>query len=243
MPITNLAPKRLGWRLLRRVLTALLRLAVLTALLLFCIHGYVYWGSVGQVYSVADAPSRPVALVLGASVWPNGQPSAVLEDRLRAALELYQAGKVAKILVSGDHGQEHYDEVRVMAKYLEDRGVPAADVFMDHAGFRTLDSMYRAKIVFGIEALLVVSNPFHVPRALFLGEAVGLRVDGVAANYGVRYSAGTRWKNATREIFARILAFADVHILGTEPRFLGPRINIRGDGRLTRDRGPVKLPD
>lgn len=243
MSITSVAHKRRGWRLLRRVGRAALRLAALTTLLLFGIHGYVYWGSAGQVYSVANAPSRPVALVLGASVWRNGQPSPVLEDRLRAALELYQTGKVAKILVSGDHGQEHYDEVRVMANYLEDRGVPAADVFMDHAGFRTLDSMYRAKMVFGIDSLLVVSNPFHVPRALFLGEAVGLRVDGVAADYGVRYSAGTRWRNATREILARILAFADVHILGTEPRFLGPSINIRGDGRLTRDRAPGKLPE
>lgn len=202
---------------------------------LFAVHSYVCWGAARQTHTIADAPVRQAILVLGASVWKNGQPSPILEERLRAALELYRAGKAPKILVSGDHGQEDYDEVAVMARYLQERGVPPSDIFLDHAGFRTLDSMYRAREVFGLDNVLVVSNPFHVPRAVFLGQRAGLQVDGVGANYGVPYSHKTRWRNQVREILARILAFADVYLLGTRPRYLGPQIDIGGDGRVTRD--------
>lgn len=219
----------------RRLLRWGFRLTALTALVLFMIHGYVCWGATDRIHTVADAPVRQAILVLGASVWRNGQPSPMLEDRLRAAVELYRAGKAGKILVSGDHRHADYDEVKVMARYLQKAGVPAVDIFLDHAGFRTLDSMYRAKTVFGLDSVLVVSNPFHVPRAVFLGRCAGLEVDGVAADYGVIYSRGTQWRNTGREVLARILAFADVYILGTGPRFLGPKIDMEGDGRVTRD--------
>lgn len=232
-------PSATGPTLARRLIRWTFRITCLLALVLFAIHGYVYWGASSRIHTVGDAPVRQAILVLGASVWRDGQPSPMLEDRLRAALELYRAGKAGKVLVSGDHGRKDYDEVRVMAGYLEQRGVPAADIFLDHAGFRTLDSMYRARTVFGLDSVLVVSNPFHVPRAVFLGQCAGLQVDGVAADYGVPYSWETRWRNAGREIFARILAFADVYLMGTRPRYpgpqTGPQIDIRGDGRVTRD--------
>jgi vancomycin permeability regulator SanA len=202
---------------------------------LVAVHQYVVWSAADSIYSVADAPSRDVILVLGASVRPGGRPSPMLEERLHAAADLYHAGKGHKVIVSGDHGSKHYDEVHPMARALEARGVPARDIFLDHAGFRTLDSAHRARKVFGVDSMLVVTNPFHVARAVFLARNVGIDAAGVGADYGVHYSTGTHFRHAAREVLARILAFGDVFILGTGPRFLGPPIDWRGDGRLTRN--------
>jgi len=221
---------------LRRYLRWSVRILAAAIFSLLGIHSFVCWGTARYIHPLAEAPHRQAILVLGASVWRNGEPSHILEERLRAALELYRAGRSPKILVSGDHGQENYDEVSVMARYLEDRGVPASDIFMDHAGFRTLDSMYRAREVFGLDNVLVVSNPFHVPRAVFLGRCAGLEVDAVGADYGVPYSQTTIWRNNIREVLARILAFADVYLLRTRPRYLGDPVDMTGDGRVTRGR-------
>lgn len=218
-------------RWLKRAALALLG----CVLLLVSVHQFVYWSGTAHMYAAASVPERPVILVLGASVRPGGRPSDMLADRLQVAAELYHAGKAKKILVSGDHGHRDYDEVRPMAEALQRLGVPAHDVFLDHAGFRTLDSTARAHAVFGAKGAIVVSNPFHVPRAVFLARQFGIDAVGVGAVTGRRYSRGTRWRHGFREALARILAFCDVFVLGTEPRFLGPRIDLLGDGRVTRD--------
>ena len=197
-------------------------------------HQHVVWSASSCIHSVGDAPARDVIVVLGASVHRDGTPSNMLAERLRAAAELYHAGRGRKILVSGDHGRRSYDEVSVMTRELEKAGVPPVDIFLDHFGFRTFDSMYRAREVFGVESALVVSNPFHVARAVFLGRQLGITVDGVAADYGVSYSASTRLANEGREILARVLAWADVFVLGTRPDELGATVDIEGDGRVTR---------
>lgn len=197
-------------------------------------HEWVRLSGLQHSHSLATAPQAEAILVLGASVRPDGRPSTMLAERLRAAAELYRAGKAPKVLVSGDHGSRHYNEVAAMAEDLRARGVPDADIFMDHAGFRTFDSLVRAREVFGLDRVLVVSNPFHVPRAVFLGRSQGMEAFGVGADYGTPYSRRTRWRNQGREFLARLGAFADVYLLGTRPRHLGPRIDIRGDGRVTR---------
>ena len=204
-------------------------------LLALGMHQWVTWSVDGFVCEPEAAPQKDVILVLGASVRPDGTPSDMLADRLATALDLYRSGRAGKILVSGDHGQRDYDEVRVMAEVLEAGGVPARDLFLDHAGFRTLDSAVRARRVFGVESALVVSNPFHVPRAVFLARQAGIDATGVNATPRVRYSRDTRWRHEAREALARVLAFLDVHVLGTEPRYLGDPIDITGDGRVTRD--------
>jgi SanA protein len=170
-------------------------------------------------------------LVLGAGV-RDGAPTPMLEDRLNVALELYRAGRAPKLLLSGDHGQVEYDEVNTMRRYLAEKGVPPEDLFMDHAGFDTYDSLYRAKEVFQTDSLIVVTQAFHLPRALWLGEQLGLQVQGVAAD---RHS----WPELERayrfrEHLARLKAFGEV-LVGQEPRFLGPAIPITGDGRATLD--------
>jgi SanA protein len=171
------------------------------------------------------------ALVLGARVYPNGDVSQILEDRLETALELYRAGRVSRILVSGDHGKSSYDEVNTMRKWLEARGVAPGDVFLDHAGFDTYSSMVRARDVFRARSVIVVTQRFHLPRALYIARALGLEADGAAADR--RLYRGAIWYEA-REVASRTRAFVDV-TSRRAPRHLGPAIPLSGDGLATRD--------
>lgn len=178
-------------------------------------------------------PARDVAIVPGSLVLKGGRPSRVVEDRLEGALALYRTGKVRKVLVSGDHGRTSYDEVNVMADWLFRHGVPETDVFLDHAGFRTLDTMMRAARIFGVHSAVVCSQRFHLPRSLFLAlrsnvDAIGLVVDRNAYPYAMLARA--------REHLAVAKAVLDSYVLRRGPRFWGPEIPIHGDGRVTQDR-------
>jgi SanA protein len=186
----------------------------------------------GRGWTRDPAAARPAqaALVLGAHVEPDGRPSAMLEDRVRAAAALYRDRRVAKVLVSGDHGTRGYDEVGAMRRRLLALGVPAQDIFEDHAGFDTWDSMVRAKEVFQVKTAVVVTQRFHLPRALWLARRAGLRADGLAAD--ARSYGAISHELQAREIVARVKAVGDV-VTGAGPRFLGPRHPIAGDGRTT----------
>jgi SanA protein len=175
------------------------------------------------------AQTADCILVLGAGVWGT-EPSPVLEDRLQTALSLYQQGKAPRILVSGDHGRPGYDEPTTMARWLEARGVPAAHIFLDHAGFDTNSSIVRAHRVFGAGSVIVVTQAFHLPRAAYLAQAEGMRAQGVAAD--LRPYAGSTWFSA-REVISRTRAVLDGTV-GRTPKHLGPRFDLRGDGRATR---------
>lgn len=184
-----------------------------------------------RLFFSAEAPVAPVAIVLGASVFVSGQPSAVLEDRLLTAFELYQSEKVEKILVSGDHGQNRYDEVNAMRRYLLRLGVNPEDLFLDHAGFDTYDTMYRAGKIFGITRAAVVSQAYHLPRAVYLGREMDLDIFGVVADRrGYQKMDFFRF----REWFARVKAVLDVW-MRVKPTYLGEPIPITGDGQATWD--------
>lgn len=170
-------------------------------------------------------------IVLGCRV--NGEHvSCCLEERLATALDLYRAGKVRRLLLTGDHGRKDYDEVNTMRAWLEQNGVPRAHIFTDHAGFDTYDSMVRAREVFKVKDAIVVSQRFHLPRALYLAGHAGLVVQATAADpeHG-SCCAGSRW----REHLARVKAVLDVRT-GAAPRFLGPPIPITGDPAPSHDR-------
>lgn len=200
----------------RRWRRRLLWFAALVVLPPLAAHQHVLWMPGGRVCSVADAPACEVAIVLGARIHPDGRPSHMLEDRLEAAAELLRLGKVQRLLLSGDaRSSEHYDEPAVMRRYLLARGVPAAAMQMDPWGMRTLDTMVRAHDTFGLTRALVVSNGFHVPRAVFLGAAHGLDVTGVIAPGRRTYSHETMWRNQAREVAARVWAWVDVFVLDT----------------------------
>jgi SanA protein len=190
-------------------------------------------GGNGEAKQLSDVPHAQAALVLGAQVKPDGKPSSMLADRIAAAEDLYRAHKVDKLLLSGDHGQWRYDEVGTMRKALLRDGVRPQDLFTDHAGFDTWDSAQRARRVFGVQSVIVVTQDFHMARALYAARHAGLEATGYSADrrgYG-KVMARLR----VRETLARVKVVADA-LTGAKPRFLGPRIPIGGDGR--RSWGP-----
>lgn len=168
-------------------------------------------------------------LVLGAGVW-NGSPSPMLADRLDYAIALYFSGASGKLLMSGDHGTKSYDEVNVMKDYALDAGVPSDDIFMDHAGFSTYESVYRAKEIFQVEKVIIVTQQYHLYRALYVADKLGLDAWGVASN--PREYSGQTYREL-REILARTKDWAYA-IIRPEPTFLGDSIPISGNGNATK---------
>lgn len=200
--------------------------AVLTAPVLFALWADKYIGTLaaGRIYTDLErVPKRDVALVLGTSKYAYGLPNPFYTTRIRAAAELYNAGKVDAILVSGDNGSADYNEPGEMKSDLVALGIPEAHVTADYAGFRTLDSVYRAGEVFGLQSYTIVSQPFHLARALYLADRRGQDAIGFAARTPRGYSAQ---RVRAREVLARAMAVLDVELLGREPRFLGEPVPI-----------------
>lgn len=170
-------------------------------------------------------------LVLGCKVHEDGNPSHMLEDRLKRGVALYKGGAAPKILMSGDHGQEEYDEVNAMKKYAMDAGIPSEDVFMDHAGFSTYESMYRAKEVFGAKKIIIVTQEYHLYRAIYAAEQMGMEAYGVDADYR-RYSG--QLARDVREVLARVKDCLTAEWKPL-PTYLGEQIDIGGNGDVTND--------
>ena len=170
-------------------------------------------------------------VVFGCQVRSDGTPSHMLEDRLKRAVALYQRGTAPKLLMSGDHGTPTYDEVDAMKHYAVDAGVPSADVFMDHAGFSTYETIYRAKEIFGAKKIVLVTQRYHLYRAMYIAQAMGLEVYGVAADYR-EYSG--QFVRDVREVLARVKDFG-MTIFWPKPTYLGETIPISGNGELTHD--------
>ena len=170
-------------------------------------------------------------LVLGCGVWGN-RPSHMLEDRLLQGIELYENGASGKMLMSGDHGQADYDEVNVMKDFAADRGVDTDDIFMDHAGFSTYESMYRAKEIFGAEKVLIVTQDYHLYRAIYDARALGIDAYGIASN--PRGYSGQLYRDI-REILARNKDFIYC-LIKPEPTYMGEQIPVQGNGNITNDR-------
>jgi len=174
----------------------------------------------GRVFTSADAvPTARVGLVLGTAPIFNGGKNPFFEHRMDAAAALYKAGKVSKLLVSGDNHVRTYDEPTAMRDALVARGVPAADIGLDYAGFRTLDSIVRAKKVFGVDRCVIVTDGFHLPRALYIASNEGLDAVGLAS---VPVPASLSPWTYAREVGSRSLVWLDLHVWNRQPRFLGP---------------------
>lgn len=167
----------------------------------------------------AEVPHADAILILGASVI-HGDPSPILAQRADTAVALYRAGAAKRILVSGDNGENNYDEVTPVMTYLVAHGVPQKDIFLDHAGFDTYSSMYRARYVFGARTLLIATQDFHLPRAVFIAQMQGLKARGVTAD-------GGRLTDYLREIPATWKAIIDI-IWGRQPKYLGAPIPLAG---------------
>ena len=168
--------------------------------------------------SFADVPERTVVIVPGAAVLRSGALSAVFLDRANAAILLYETGKAQKILVSGDNRTAEHNEVDTARKYLLSQGVPEADIYLDHAGFDTYSTMYRAREIFGVSSAIIATQTFHLPRALFIARSLGIDAVGYRAD-NVHLLA----RNEVRESLARLKAVGEV-LIHRNPKFLGDRI-------------------
>ena len=168
-----------------------------------------------QIYSAAEAPAERVAVVFGAGLLRSGQPTPVLYDRVAVAAELYRAGKVQKLLLSGDNRFVNYNEPGAMAKTALSLGVPESALVLDYAGRSTYDTCYRARAIFGLSRAVLVTQNFHLPRALFICQALGIQAVGVSAdrhNYGLAL-----WRWNLRETLAVANAWVQIHLTHPVP--------------------------
>jgi SanA protein len=209
----------------RRIFLFALGTAVLAVGAVAGCNLWVRWESGSRVFDgVERIPARKVGLVLGTSKrGPRGHSNPYFVNRVDAAAALYREGKVSHLLVSGDNRSEHYNEPEDLRDALIERGVPSGDITLDYAGLRTLDSVVRAKKVFGLRKMTVISQDFHVRRALWIARRYGIDAIGFRAReVPRRWSAKTR----LREVAARVKVVLDLYLLRTQPRHLGDRIEI-----------------
>ena len=168
-------------------------------------------------------------LVLGCGLRADGSPSDMLHDRLVVGTSLYSSGASSNILMSGDHGRTEYDEVNAMKNFALNEEIPSADIFMDHAGFSTYESIYRAKEIFGADKIIVVTQGYHLPRALYIAEALGIEAYGVSAD--IRSYRGQALRDV-RELLARAKDFTYT-VTKPLPTYLGEPVSLDADGNVT----------
>lgn len=217
-------------------LIAVVGFCVLGAVYAFTVNWYVETSNNEKMVSSSDSDALPkvdAVIVLGAKVHEEGRLSGMLEDRVVQAYTVYTAGKADKILLTGDHGTKIYDEVNAMKEYVLELGVPAEDIFLDHAGFETYDSLYRAHDIFEVEFAIVVTQAFHLPRAVYIGNALGIDTYGISADL-TPYPKSQLEYQEKREFLARNKAFL-LTLIHKKPRLLGETIPITGDSRKSWD--------
>lgn len=221
-------------KVIKRILIGMAFAVFAAAVFLFGINALVVMKSSKHIISEQEAVALEnvdCILVLGAGVWASG-PSPMLADRLDESILLYKAGDCKKLLMSGDHGSDDYNEVGVMKDYAIDAGVPSEDIFMDHAGFSTYDSIYRAKGIFGADKIIIVTQKYHMFRALYIAEKLGVEAYGVTSD--PRSYVGAEYREA-REVLARDKDFFQC-ILKLKPKYLGEMISLDGSGDITNER-------
>lgn len=205
---------------------------ILGLALIAIINFHVLKFSDQYILSLEEVPKSQAALVLGALVHRSGRVSHILADRLDVGVELYEADKVQKLLLSGDNGQKNYDEVNPMRKYASSKEVAVEDIFMDHAGFNTYQSLYRARDVFEAEKIIIVTQKYHLSRAVYIARKLGLDAYGVPSDKHY-YPKMKIYK--MRESLARCKDYVLVNFLKPKPTYLGEVIDLTGDGRKTND--------
>ena len=221
---------------LKKVISLLLLLTLIFAQIPILINAYMYEFSSRYFLTVDQAAKEnfDCVLVLGAGVWGDG-PSHLLEERLNKGIEVYNTGCTNRILMTGDHGRVEYDEVNVMKNFAIGKGAVAEEVFMDHAGFSTYESMYRARDIFEVKKVVIVTQKYHLYRAVYNARKLGLDAYGVPADGQYNFSLPVRTYNNFRESLARCKDFIWC-IFKPEPTYLGKAIPISSSGVLTDDK-------
>ena len=219
---------------LKPIFMLLLCLALVGVIALCSINGYVKSVAKERIVTVEETATLEdvdCIIVLGCQVRDDGTLSHMLRDRLMRGLEVYHAGAAPKLLMSGDHGRKEYDEVNAMKQYAIENGVPSEHVFMDHAGFSTYETVYRAKEIFEVDKVIIITQEYHLYRALYIADKLGLEAYGVSADLN-KY-AGQSMRDF-REVLARCKDWA-MCIFKPEPTYLGESIPVNGNGDVTND--------
>ena len=221
-------------RLLIIILIICISISVIGASILLGLNAYVKGVAKADIITPEEAVNLEnvdCIIVLGCLVKSDGSPSDMLSDRLERGIDLYKKGAAPKIIMSGDHGRADYDEINAMKQIAVDSGIPSSDVFMDHAGFSTYESIYRAKEIFEADKIIIVTQEYHLYRALYIAEKLGIEAYGVNSDYRTYWGQS---KRDAREILARCKDFCNM-IFKPEPTYLGEKIPVSGDGDLTND--------
>lgn len=219
---------------MKKVIIIVAIIIVVIGLIVLGINFYVKASTKDQIIENGDCSNLKdidCIIILGAGIWGDS-PSPMLQDRLLQGIELYKSNVSSKIIMSGDHGREEYDEVNVMKKYAIDNGVPSEDIFMDHAGFSSYESIYRVKEIFGAKKIVIVTQKYHLYRALHIANSLGLEAYGVGAD--PRQYVGAMYREI-REILARNKDFVKC-LFKPEPTYLGESIPVSGSGDVTNDK-------
>lgn len=219
---------------MKKVTMILAIIVVILALIILTINLYVKETTKKQIINNSDytkLENIDCIIVLGAGIWGD-KPSPMLEDRLLEGINLYNNNVSNKIIMSGDHGREEYDEVNIMKNYAIEKGVPSENIFMDHAGFSTYESIYRAKEIFKAKKVVIVTQKYHLYRALYIANQLGLEAYGVGSD--PRKYVGATYREL-REILARDKDFIKC-IFKPEPTYLGETISVSGNGNATNDK-------
>ena len=222
-------------KLFIRIGLILLALIAICMIIVLGINLFVKKSVQNNIVPVEDAVKLgnvDAIIILGAGVWDKDTPSPMLNDRLLRGVELYKKGASPKILMSGDHGKVDYDEVNVMKTFAINAGIDSKDIFMDHAGFSTYESIYRAKEIFGVHKVIIVTQGYHLYRALYIAKQLGIEAYGVASD---QQEYGGQSKRELREILARNKDFINA-ILKPKPTYGGEAIPINGNGNVTNDK-------
>ena len=219
----------------KKLLISLLAAVLLIGLCVLGVNIFVKSSVSDKIVTVEKAKdmNADCIIVLGAGLRPDGKPTWMLEDRINVGDELYKNHAAPKIIMSGDHGRESYDEVNAMKKYAKSEGVPSKDIFMDHAGFETYDTMYRARDVFGAKKVIIVTQKYHLYRAMYAAKKLGLDAYGVSATK--RKYDNKQWIRDIREWLARVKIFGKC-ITKPKPKYLGKKIDLSGSGDVTNDK-------
>lgn len=218
---------------LKAAIAALAGIAAAGLCAMLGINAYVKNSVSDMIVTSEDAKDfdADCIVILGCKVKEDGQPSDMLRDRLQRGIELYRLGAAPKIIMSGDHGRKNYNEVGTMKQYAVEAGVPSSDVFMDHAGFSTYETVYRAKEIFGAKKVVIVTQKYHLYRALYIAKSLGL--DAVGVDSDLETYRG-QLKRDVREVLARCKDFA-TSIIKPKPTYLGEAVPVSGDGDITND--------
>lgn len=218
---------------MKKVIMYIIILVLIIIVIILGINFYVKISTQKQIINKDEYPELydiDCIIVLGAGIWGD-KPSPMLEDRLLEGINLYENEVSNKILMSGDHSRKEYDEVNIMKNYAIEKGIPSENIFMDHAGFSTYESIYRAKEIFKAKKVVIVTQKYHLYRALYIANKLGLEAYGV--NSDPRQYVGSTYREL-REILARDKDFIKC-IFKPEPTYLGESIPVSGNGDITND--------